>query len=120
MNNNYSLVIENQSFFGETSLKEYISYDTLPGIQFINCNFEKVHLVGKTFGSCSFENCTITNADITRGDFYDTHFNNCEFLAVDLAASNLNFIGVYDVKVWESKEWVELSTFLSFEKYTDE
>ena len=67
---------------------------------------------------------------MTRAEFYDTHFKNCEFLGVDLAASdfddcklettrflksNLNFIGVENVKVWESKKWVEIKDFSSFQ-----
>ncbi len=109
-----------------------------------------MHLLGKVFGSCSFQNCTfnyfsarkgkfsschfedckITNSDMTRAEFYDIHFKNCEFLGVDLAASdfdscklettrflksNLNLILVENVKVWESKEWVEIEDFSSFQ-----
>ena len=72
---------------------------------------------------------------MTRAEFYDTHFKNCEFLNVNLAGSdfdrcklkstkffksNLNFILVEDVKVWKSKEWVEIKDFSSFEKHLDE
>lgn len=71
---------------------------------------------------------------MTRAEFQDTHFKNCEFLGVDLPASdfdrcklesprffksNLNLILVEDVKVWKSKEWVEIKDFSSFEKYLD-
>lgn len=72
---------------------------------------------------------------MTRAEFYDTHFKNFEFLGVDLAASNfdrcklestrffksnLNFILVEDVKVWKSKEWLEIKDFFSVEKHLDE
>lgn len=72
---------------------------------------------------------------MTRAEFYDTYFKNCKFLSVDLAASdfhkckfketsffksNLNFIGVEEVKVWKSNEWVEIRDFSSFEKQLDE
>jgi uncharacterized protein YjbI with pentapeptide repeats len=72
---------------------------------------------------------------MTKAEFYDTHFKNCEFLGFDLAASdfdnckletiiffksNLNFILVENVKVWESKEWVEIEDFSSFQKHLDE
>ena len=72
---------------------------------------------------------------MTRADFYDTHFQNCEFSGVDLAGSdfdcckfkrtkffksNLAFIMVQDVKVWKSKEWVEIEDFSSFQKDLDE
>lgn len=132
-NNKSRLLIQNQYFLNETSLAQYIEWDALARVSFVNCNFEKV------FGSCSFQNCTfnhfnarktkfsschfedckITNSDVTRVEFYDTHFKNCEFLGVDLAASNfdrcklkstkffksnLNLILVKDVKVWKSKK----------------
>ena len=75
------------------------------------------------------------DSDMTRADFHDTRFKNCEFLSVDLAASsfskcklestrflesNLNFIIVINVKVWKSKEWVEIKNFSNFEKHLDE
>ena len=153
--NESRLLIQNQYFLNENSLAQYIEWDALARVSFVNCNFEKVHLLGKVFGSCSFQNCTfnhfnarkakfsschfedckITNSDMTRAEFYDTHFKNCEFLGVDLAASdfdrcklestrffksNLNLILVEDVKVWKSKEWVEIKDFSSFEKHLDE
>ena len=70
-----------------------------------------------------------------RTEFYDTNFKNCEFLGVNLVASdfdscklettrfsksNLNFILVENVKVWESKEWFEIEGFSSFQKYLDD
>jgi uncharacterized protein YjbI with pentapeptide repeats len=72
---------------------------------------------------------------MTRAEFYDIHFKNCEFLGVDLARSdfdsckfkgtrffksNLDLILVEDVKVWKSKDWVEIEDFSSFEKHLDE
>jgi len=148
------LMIQNQHFSNENSLAQYVEWDALARISFVNCNFEKVHLVGKVFGSCSFQNCRfnhfnvrkakfstccleeckITHSNMTRVEFYDTQFKNCEFLSVDLAASNfdsckfkgtkffksnLDFILVKDVKVWKSKEWVEIEDFSSFEKHLE-
>jgi uncharacterized protein YjbI with pentapeptide repeats len=153
--NESRLLIQNQYFLNENSLIQYIEWDALARICFVNCNFEKVHLLGKVFGSCSFQNCTfnhfntrkgkfsschfedckITNSDMTKTEFYDTHFKNCKFLGVDLAASdfdnckletttffksNLTFILVENVKVWKSKEWVEIKDFSSFQKDLDE
>jgi uncharacterized protein YjbI with pentapeptide repeats len=149
------LTIQNQHFSNASSLVQYIEWDALPGISFVNCTFENVFLLGKVFGSCSFQNCTfnnfnarkaifsgcqfedcqITNSDITRAEFYDSSFKNCNFLGVDLAASdfdscklkiprflksNLDLIGVNDVKVWESEEWVEIEDFSRFEEHLDE
>ena len=71
---------------------------------------------------------------MTRAEFYDTHFKNCEYLNVNLAGSdfdrcklkstkffksNLNPILVEDVKVCESKEWIEIKDFSRFEKHLD-
>src|SRR5210317_959970 len=134
-NNESRLLIQNQRFLNENNLIQYIEWDALARISFINCNFDKVHLLGKVFGSCSFQNCKITNSDMTRAEFYNTHFKNCKFLGVDLAASdfdscklettrffksNLNFILVENVKVWKLKEWVEIEDFSSFQKHLDE
>lgn len=102
---------------------------------FQNCTFNKFYARKATFSSCHFEGCRITNADMTRADFYDTYFKNCEFLSVNLRAShfhtckleltrflknNLTLIGVKNVKVWKSKEWVEIQDFSSFQKHLDE
>jgi hypothetical protein len=46
---------------------------------------------------------------MTRAEFYDSSFK-----------SNLTLILVKDVKVWQSKEWVEIEDFSSFEKHFDE
>jgi hypothetical protein len=56
MNTNKSsrLLITNQYFLNENSLIHYIEWDALARIYFVNCNFEKVHLLGEIFGSCSF------------------------------------------------------------------
>ena len=67
---------------------------------------------------------------MTRAEFYDTQFKNYKFLDVDLITSyfdrykfegieffksNLNFILVEDVKIWKSKECIEIKDFSSFE-----
>ena len=121
-NNQSRLLIQNQDFLGEDSLKQYIKCDALPRISFVNCNFEKVHLLGKVFGSCSFQNCTfnhfnarkaifsschfedckITNSDMTRTDFYATHFKNCDFLGIDLTASDFENCKFNGTRFFES------------------
>ena len=109
-------LIQNQHFLNENNLIQYIEWDALAR-------------KGKS-SSCHFEDCKITNSDMTKVEFYDTHFKNCEFLGVDLSASdfdscklettrflksNLNLILVENIKVWESKEWVEIEDFSSFQ-----
>jgi len=54
--NESCLLIQNQYFLNETSLAQYIEWDALARISFVNCNFEKVYLLGKVFRSCSFHN----------------------------------------------------------------
>lgn len=73
------------------------------------------------------------NSDMTRAEFYDTQ--NCEFLSVDLGASdfdncklettrffksNLSFITVENVKVWEAKQWLDIKDFSSLENQLEE
>ena len=150
LNNESRLIIQNQDFSNESSLTQYIKYEALARISFINCNFKEIDLMGKVFGKCNFigctfnhlnsrkgiisgchfRDCTITNSDMTRVNFDKSTFINCEFINVDLAASdfcecklkktkflksNLNFIGLEDVKVWKSKEkeWVEIDNFFN-------
>ena len=91
------LMIQNQHFSNENSLAQYIEWDTLAKIFFVNCHFEKVHLLSKVIGSCSFQNdtfnnfkarkakfpscyfedCQIPNSDMTRAELYDNSFTNC-------------------------------------------
>ena len=44
------LMIENQQFSDRNNLAKYIEWDALARISFVNCSFEKVHLLGKIFG----------------------------------------------------------------------
>ena len=102
------LKIRNQTFTNEIDLDQYIEWNALAGIIFVNCRFEELDLLGKVFGSCDFkdckfnhlsfrkcqfsnckfENCQIVNSDLTRAEFDDSSFRNCEFLKSDLAASD--------------------------------
>jgi uncharacterized protein YjbI with pentapeptide repeats len=96
-----------------------------------NCNFNNVNFRKCQFSACQFENCQIVNSDLTRADFSNTSFRNCNFLEVNLRASdfmhcefretkfsksNLYLIGVWDVKVWKSNEWIEIKESSNFEK----
>ena len=73
----------------------------------------------------------MTDSNLTRVEFNSSTFKNCNFLEVDLKASyfseckfketnffksNLDLILVEDVKVWESKEWVEIKDFSNFNR----
>jgi uncharacterized protein YjbI with pentapeptide repeats len=100
--------IRNQTFTNEIDLDQYIEWNALAGIIFVNWRFEELELLGKVFGSCDFkdckfnhlsfrkcqfsnckfENCQIVNSDITRAEFDDSSFRNSQFIKSDLAASD--------------------------------
>ena len=92
----------------KNSLAQYIEWDALARISFVNCNFEN----GKIFGSCTFQNCTTAR----KAKFSSWDFDSCKFKGTRFLKSNLDLILVEDGKVWKSKEWVEIS----FEKQLDE
>lgn len=107
-NNNDWLKIKNQTFFDEIALNQYVKFNALSRIIFLDCHFDELDLLGKVinycdfkncrftnlsfrkcqFGACRFENCQIKNSDFTRAEFNDCSFINCEFIKSDLAASN--------------------------------
>ena len=107
-------LIQNQHFLNENNLIQYIEWDALARISFINCNFKKLHLLGKVFGSCSFQNCTFNYFSARKGKFSSCDFDSCKLETTRFLKSNLNLILVENVKVWESKEWVEIEDFSSF------
>ena len=102
------LKIRNQTFTNEIDLDQYIEWNALAGIIFVNCRFEELDLLGKVFGSCDFkdckfnhlsfrkcqfsnckfENCQIVNSDLTRAEFDDSSFRNSQFIKRNLAASD--------------------------------
>ncbi len=55
-NNELRIVIQDQYFLtaNSLSLAPSSAKSSFPRISFVNCNFEKVHLLGAVFGSCSF------------------------------------------------------------------
>jgi hypothetical protein len=61
------LLIQNQYFLTETSLRQYIKWDALPGLAFKNCHFEKVYFQGKVLGSCRFTKCTWNDFNARKG-----------------------------------------------------
>jgi uncharacterized protein YjbI with pentapeptide repeats len=75
----------------------------------------KSDLTRVEFRNCNFINCEFLQSDLAASDFW-----NCEFNETTFRHSNLNFIIVQDVKVWESKEWVEIKDFSNFENHFDQ
>ncbi len=45
------LKIRNQTFRNEIDLDQYIEWNALAGIIFVNCRFEDLDLLGKVFGT---------------------------------------------------------------------
>jgi uncharacterized protein YjbI with pentapeptide repeats len=102
------LKICNQTFTDEIDLDQYIEWNALARIIFVDCKFEELNLLGKVFGSCDFKNCKINHvcfrkcqfsnckfehcqiicSDLTRAELHDSIFRNSQFLKSDLAASN--------------------------------
>ena len=58
--NESRLLIQNQYFLNENSLAQYIEWEALARVSFVNCNFEKVHLLGKVLGLVVFKIAHLT------------------------------------------------------------
>lgn len=98
---------------------------------FKNCKFNNLSLRKCQFSNCIFQNCQIVKCDLSRAEFNDSNFKNCEFFKSDLYASdfrrcklfqikfknsNLNLILARSVKVWKSKQWIEIEKSSNLEK----
>jgi uncharacterized protein YjbI with pentapeptide repeats len=98
---------------------------------FKNCKFNNLSLRKCQFSNCTFQNCQIVKCDLSRAEFNDSNFKNCEFLKSDLYAtdfrrcelfqikfknSNLNLIIARSVKVWKSKQCIEIEKSSNLEK----
>ena len=112
------LKISNQTFSNEIDLDQYIEWNALSEIIWVDCRFEYLDLLGKVFGSCNFENCKFNNlslrkcqfsncnfqncqivkSDLSRAQFNDSSFRNCEFLKSDLAASDFRRCELFQIK----------------------
>jgi len=68
----------------------------------------KSDLTRVEFRNCNFINCEFRESDLTASDFW-----NCEFTETTFKHTNLNFIIVQNVRVWKSKEWVEIKELKS-------
>jgi len=116
------LMISNQTFSNESDLDQYVEWDAFPGIDFVDCRFEDLDLLGKVFGSCNFENCKfndvslrkclfsncnlkncqIVKSNLTRAEFSDTSFRNCEFLKSNFQASDFPRCELFQIKFQNS------------------
>ena len=63
------LKINTQIFLDEIYLDQYVAYNALARIIFVDCHFEELDLLGKVFGSCYFKNCTFNNVSFRKFNF---------------------------------------------------
>jgi uncharacterized protein YjbI with pentapeptide repeats len=102
------LKIRKKTFLNETALNQYVKWNALSLINFVDCRFEKIDFLGRTinfckfknsefndfsfrkcqFAKCTFENCRMVKLDLTRTEFRNCNFINCEFRQSDLSASD--------------------------------
>lgn len=83
MTQNNRLKIKNEGFSGNISLNQYVKWDALSLVNFVNCRFIEIDFLGKVINLCSFTKCK----------FIETVFkdNNLDFMsAVEVKCSNLN------------------------------
>ena len=64
----------------------------------------------------SFKNFTFNEFDVRKAKFSSCDFDGCKLKSTRFFKSNLKLILIEDVKIWKSKEWVEIKDFSSFEK----
>lgn len=53
--------------------------DEITGIEFIDCNIEKINLFEKKLTGCIFSNCTFSNVNMAMSKLYDTQLNKVKF-----------------------------------------
>ena len=102
------LKIRNKTFVDETALNQYVKWNALSIINFVDCRFKEIDFLGRSinfckfknsefndssfrkcqFSKCNFENCQIVKLDITKAEFRNCNFRNCEFLQSDLSATD--------------------------------
>ena len=112
--------IKNQTFSNEIDLDMYVEWNVLSRIDFIDCNFQKIDLLGKIinfwnykfndlsfrkcqFGKSTFENCQFFNVDLTRVELGYCKFLNCKFVDCDLSASDLFKCVFFETRFKNSK-----------------
>ena len=78
------LKIRNQTFTNEIDLDQYIEWNALARIIFVNCRFEELDLLGKVFGSCDFKDCKFNHLSFRKCQFSNCKFENCQIVNSDL------------------------------------
>jgi len=59
--------------------EEFENRDEIIGIEFIDCNIEKVNLFEVKLTDCIFTNCTFSNVNLAMSKLYDTQLNKVRF-----------------------------------------
>ena len=105
------LKIRNRTFSNKIDLDIYVEWDALSEIIWVDCRFEDLNLLGTIFGSCNFKNC-----EFFKSDLYASDFRRCKLFQIKFKNSNLNLLLARSVKVWKSKQWIEIEKSSNLEK----
>ena len=89
------LKIRNQTFSNEIDLDIYVEWDALSGIDFIDCNFKEIDLLGKIINFCNFKNSKFNDLNFRKCQFGKSTFENCEFVNIDLTLNGYSIIVFY-------------------------
>jgi len=84
--------LNESSLYTDIFLMQYIEWDALFRIDFVTCTFERILLIRKTFGSCTFNNCIFNNFDFKKSKFSNCHFKNCIIINCDMKKTKFNDI----------------------------
>ena len=96
----------NQTFSNEIDLDQYIEWNALTGIIFVNYNFQELDLLGKVFGWCDLKNCKFNNLSFRKCQFSNCRFQNCQ-ITKRIQSFKFNEI----IKLFC---WVRFSNYASF------
>lgn len=132
-------VVFNQSIqCGQFTSIKFLNFEfkniDFTGTDFIDCLFENCIFENVTFSKCQYWNCIIKNTKFSnsilkraefrwsffensrffRSDLEATDFSNCKFKEVTSWSSNLDFILVFDIQFWNSKEWINVENSEQF------
>ena len=77
----------------------------------MECQIQESNLIRAEFNSSTFKNCEFLNSNLRASNFMDFEFRETIF-----KNSHLDLILVENVKVWKSKQCIEIEKSSNFEK----
>ena len=69
----------------------YVKWDALSRIDFIDCNFKEIDLLGKIINFCNFKNSKFIDLSFRKCQFGKSTSENCEFINIDLTRAELGY-----------------------------